>query len=80
MNTRIQKWGNSLAIRIPKALADETRLKEGAAVDLSLVEGKLVIAARRQRKYSLDELLKGVTAANRHAEVDTGTAVGQEAW
>jgi antitoxin MazE len=80
MNTRIQKWGNSLAIRIPKALADETRLAEGATVDLTLVEGKLVIEAQRPREYSLAELLEEVTETNRHAEVDTGGIVGREAW
>lgn len=78
MNARIQKWGNSLAIRIPKALADETRLTAGADVDLSLVEGKLVISARK--RYALAELVDGITEANRHAEVDTGEAVGREAW
>jgi antitoxin MazE len=80
MKTRVQKWGNSLALRIPQSFAAEVRLTEGAAVELSLVEGKLLIQPIAQSPCTLDELLQGVTDENIHGEWDTGPAVGREVW
>ena len=80
METRVQKWGNSLALRIPKALADQVGLEEGSAVDLLLEDQRLVIARKTPRRYSLKSLLAKVTDRNRHGEVDTGGPVGAEAW
>ena len=78
--TRVQKWGNSLAVRIPKAFAAQAGLREDAPVVLSLVEGKVLIEASPPSAVTLDELLAGVTEDNRHAEVETGEVVGNEAW
>ena len=80
MRVRIQKWGNSLALRIPKPFAEEAGVKEGAAVDLAVVDGKLVAAPLLVRKYSLAKLLAGVTKKNLHGEVDSGLPVGREVW
>jgi antitoxin MazE len=80
METVIKKWGNSLALRIPKPLADEVGLEEDSAVDLFLEEGKLVIVPAMAPRYALESLLAQVTAENLHGEVDTGVAVGGEAW
>ncbi|MBN1656995.1 MAG: AbrB/MazE/SpoVT family DNA-binding domain-containing protein [Anaerolineae bacterium] len=80
MDTVIKKWGNSLALRIPKPLADEVGLEEDSAVNLVLEEGKLVIVPAMAPRYALDALLADVTAENLHDEVDTGAAVGGEAW
>ena len=80
MKTRVQKWGNSLALRIPKSFAVEARLGEDTPVELSLVEGKLVIQPLARESLSLDELLRGVTEQNLHGEWDTGPAVGREVW
>lgn len=81
MKSQVQKWGNSLAIRIPKSFADEVGLKDASAVNLSLVEGKLVISpAKTRRKYRLEELVAQITDENRPTEFDTGSAVGKEAW
>lgn len=80
MKTKVQKWGNSLALRIPKSFAAETLLEPDAEVDLSLVKGKLVITPIVEAEYSLEQLLEGVTEDNVHAEMDTGVAVGNEAW
>lgn len=80
MKTRVQKWGNSLALRIPKSFAAEARLDENTPVELSLVKGKLVIQALNQESPTLDELLRGVTDKNLHGEWDTGPAVGKEVW
>ncbi|MCZ6679731.1 MAG: AbrB/MazE/SpoVT family DNA-binding domain-containing protein [Candidatus Poribacteria bacterium] len=80
METRVQKWGNSLALRIPKPLATEIGLKPNSPVELSLVDGKLVIAPVRQPGLQLEDLLAKVTEQNRHGEIDTGAAVGGEVW
>lgn len=80
MKTRVQKWGNSLALRIPKAFAAEATLDEGTPVELSLVRGKLVIQALVEEPLSLDDLLRGVTDQNLHGEWHTGPAVGKEVW
>ncbi len=80
MQTKIQKWGNSLAIRIPKAFVKEARVMYGTPVDLSVADGKIVIDPRREPEYRLEDLLKGVTRQNVHAEVGTGEAVGREIW
>ncbi len=80
MRTKVQKWGNSLALRIPKSFAAETLLEPDTEVDLSLVKGKLVITPIVESSYSLEQLLEGVTDENIHAEVDTGASVGNEVW
>lgn len=80
MKTRVQKWGNSLALRIPKSFAAEAGLREDTAVEMSLVKGKLVVQPVSQEPVSLDELLRGVTDQNLHGEWDTGPAVGREIW
>ena len=80
METRVQRWGNSLALRIPKVLADEIGIKENSAVQLTLNDHQLVIATVAAPELSLDALLAQVTQDNRHGEVETGRAVGGEAW
>ncbi len=78
MKTRIQKWGNSLALRIPKSFAAETHLEQGTLVELSLHDGRLIVEPLPQSSVTLTDLLKDVTAENVHDEVDTGPAVGRE--
>ncbi|MDA1278367.1 MAG: AbrB/MazE/SpoVT family DNA-binding domain-containing protein [Verrucomicrobia bacterium] len=80
MKTRIQKWGNSLALRIPKSFAIEAGLREDAPVNLSLVNGQVVIQPISPEPPTLDELLRGVTDENIHGEWDTGPVVGREVW
>ena len=80
MRVRVQKWGNSLALRIPKSFASETALDSGAEVDLTVEDGRLVITPLAAPAYSLDELLSRVTDSNLHGEHDTGPNVGAEAW
>jgi antitoxin MazE len=80
MTTRLAKWGNSLAVRIPKTVAESARLKEGDHLALAVnKDGSLVIRPTR-RKYSLDELVNRITPANRHSETDWGEPVGNEIW
>ena len=80
MRTRLQKWGNSLAVRIPRPFARETNLEENSPVDVSLRNGTLVIAPVKEPEYSLHDLVAGITRKNRHEEVSTGGSVGSEAW
>jgi antitoxin MazE len=80
METRIKRWGNSLALRIPGPLAKEIDLRENAPVQLVLQDGRLIIVPLREPQYSLDALLARVTRENLHSEVETGTAIGDEAW
>ncbi len=80
MRTKVQKWGNSLAVRIPKPFAEEVGLEADTAVEVSLEEGRLVVARSATISVSLKELLEGVTPENLHQEIDTGPAVGDEAW
>jgi antitoxin MazE len=80
MQTKVQKWGNSLGLRIPRSLAAEAQVEEGATVDLAVENGSLRVRRLRPRKYALSELLKKVTPRNLHGEVPTGKRVGREAW
>ena len=80
MNTTVQKWGNSLALRIPRAVAKDIRLHPGSVVAITLVAGTIVVKPRRQRHYALTQLLRGVTKRNRHTDLDWGGRIGQEAW
>lgn len=80
MQTKIQKWGNSLGLRIPRSFAAEAQVTEGATVDLSVENGRLLVRPLRARKYVLGDLLKKVTPRHMHREVSTGEAVGREAW
>lgn len=80
MNAKIQKWGNSLGLRIPKPFADEVGLREASEVELSLAEGALVVRPLGRPRYSLDALLEGVTARNRHDEISVGAPIGRESW
>ena len=80
MKTKIQKWGNSLALRIPKSFAGEVGLQKETAVEVSLADGKIIIAPVFKPKLTLKQLLANVTEDNLHDEIDTGAAVGHEAW
>lgn len=80
MKARIQKWGNSLALRIPKPFAEEARLAENSTVEVVVRNGKLVVVAVEEPGWTLEELVAGITPENRHGETETGNAVGNEVW
>jgi len=80
MKTRVQKWGNSLALRIPKSFAAEVGIDPNSSVEMSLRDGKLIVVPSDKPKFTLRQLLAQVTEENLHHEVDTGPAVGGEAW
>lgn len=80
MVTIVAKWGNSLAVRIPQHIIEQIQLTEGTEVDLEVVDGNLTIIPRRRKRYSLEELVAGITPENIHSEVENGVSVGEEAW
>jgi antitoxin MazE len=80
MKTRVQKWGNSLALRIPKSFAAEVGLRVNAAVELSLVDGALIVQPVNPQTLTLNELLRDITDDNMPSDWDTGPAVGKEVW
>ena len=80
MQTQIKKWGNSLALRIPKLLALDANLKLNKLVAISFDKGSIIITPIDEKEYSLKKLLKGVSKNNLHGEFDTGTPVGKEIW
>lgn len=79
MISNVARWGNSLALRIPAAFARELRVQEGAEVEIRLADGALLIRpVEETHAYDLDEMLSRITEDNRHGEVATGPAVGNE--
>ena len=80
MLTKVQKWGNSLALRIPKAFAQDAQLKNDSLVEINLVEGQIVITPVEAPSWTLDELLAGIDKKNIHHEINPGPAVGNEIW
>ena len=80
MKTKVQKWGNSLALRIPKALAADANVAPGTTVDLQISEGKLIVEPSREPHYTLDDLLAEIDSDSLHEETGTGAPVGREAW
>ncbi len=76
----ITKWGNSLAIRIPRSVAEQVHITEGTAINFSVEGNSIVITPQKRKKYTLDELLEGMTPDKFHPELDSGNAVGNEDW
>ena len=80
MQAKIQKWGNGLALRIPKAFAVDTQLGNNSLVDISVVDGQIIVKPVVKTDWTLEELLAGITKENIHREVKTGMATGNEIW
>ena len=79
-DTQVARWGNSLAVRIPRAIVKDAGLVEGDRVSLDLdADGSIVLRSNR-RRYSLDELVAGISKQNRHGETDWGAVQGKESW
>ena len=80
MLTKIQKWGNSLALRIPRSFAADAHIEKDSIVEISLVDGQIIVKSVTSPEWTLDQLLAEITPENIHAEVDTGGPVGNEVW
>lgn len=74
---QVQKWGNSLGVRIPKAIAMKVGLEEGSEIDFDIEDDKIII---KNKSQSLKKLLSEITPDNIHQEVPTGDKEGREIW
>ena len=80
MRSQVQKWGNSLALRIPKSFACDSGLSQGSEVELSVEDGRLVVTPVTSWSMRLDALLDLIDLDNCHPEVETGSPMGNEFW
>jgi antitoxin MazE len=80
MKSMVRKWGNSAAVRIPASVMEAVHLDLDEVVEVREDEGRIVIEPVRQKAYVLDDLLKGITAKNRHEAADFGPPEGKEVW
>lgn len=79
MQTVVKKWGNSLALRLPQAMAADLQLIEGATVSLTIEDHTLVVKPTRKR-YRLADLLAQMPPSAKREETDWGSPVGGETW
>ncbi len=80
MQLQLAKWGNSLAVRLPKNILDAIKIKEGDLLELQVQDGESIVMKPVAKTYDLAELLAGITPENRHSEMDWGNPVGREEW
>jgi antitoxin MazE len=78
MTTRVATWGNSLAVRLPRAVADEADVKDGDAVEVTVEHGAIVVRPAKKR-YTIEELVADIRPDDR-GEIDWGPPVGKEVW
>ena len=76
----LQKWGNSTGVRIPKDVLGKAKVSEGDAVEFEVTSPGVIVLRAVHRKPTLDDLLKGMTPKNQHAELDWGRPTGDEVW
>jgi antitoxin MazE len=77
MQAKVARWGNSLALRLPKNLTSELGIQEDSLVEIQIVGGQMLVKAV-QETPTLEELVAGITDENRHQETDWGAARGAE--
>ena len=80
MRSKVQLWGNSLALRIPKYIANQIQINNGSEIDVSLEEEKIIIKPIKAKKESLEYLLSKIEKKNIHKEEDFGEPIGGEIW
>ena len=82
MNTTIQKWGNSVAVRLPKEVLEKSTLHEGSRVLVQEEKGRIVITQvpKKQKKIHITELVRAINSTNIHKEVSWGKRQGNEVW
>jgi antitoxin MazE len=80
MKTQIAKWGNSIAVRIPKTVAQAANLRLGDHLEMAVEDSGVVRMRKKQGKLSLKDLIRGITGENLHTETDWGEPEGKELW
>jgi antitoxin MazE len=79
MKVQVQKWGNSLALRIPKAIAVETRIEQGSTMEMTLSKNGILVEPH-EKEMTLDNLLAEISSDNLHGEIEFGKSEGNEVW
>jgi antitoxin MazE len=79
MSAAVARWGNSLAIRLPRGIAEDAHLSEGTPVMFTTEDGRLIVESTRPR-YELADLLAKMQPDHPRSEFDWGTPLGQEVW
>lgn len=80
MKTKLKKWGNSLAVRIPNAFIKQTNMVEDEYISLYMQDNKIIIEGFKDKEYSLDELVSHINKNNIHKEQTFGKPEGNEVW
>jgi len=80
MKTKAQKWGNSLAVRLPRPVAQQAGIKPDDSLEIQVSKGRVVLTPTAAPEYRLGDLLKKVTKKNIHRETDWGKPRGKEIW
>ncbi len=80
MKTQLAKWGNSMAVRIPKAIAEAARLRPGDQLEMAVEDSGTLRIRKKKGKQKLSQLIRGINAANLHGETDWGAPAGKELW
>jgi antitoxin MazE len=80
MKTQLAKWGNSVAVRIPKAVAEAAKLRPGDQLEMAVEDSGTLRIRKKKGKQKLSQLIRGINAGNLHAESDWGSSVGKELW
>lgn len=80
MKVMVKKWGNSASVRIPAAIMEAAQLHLNQPVDVREEQGRIIIEPIRAETYNIAALVAGITDENRHATIEMGSPVGQEAW
>jgi antitoxin MazE len=80
MKTQLAKWGNSLAVRIPKHVASAAKLRPGDDLEVAADGPGKVKIRKEKRRLTLRHLLSQITPDNQHSETDWGEPVGKELW
>ena len=75
--SHVTKWGSSLAVRIPKPIAEQWGVREGSAIEIVTRGDEVVL---RKREYDLAELVARMRPENQHPEQDWGAPQGDEVW
>lgn len=79
MTTKVQKWGNSLAVRIPSEVINHFNIEQGSEIEIKVVENEIKLIPKKQ-KPKLEELMAKITEDNQHDEIDFGKPEGKEVW
>lgn len=80
METKLAKWGNSVAVRLPKAALAQSSLHSGDKLTVSVEKDGRIVLTPARRKLRLMELVEGITPENQHGDVDWGRPAGKEPW